>query len=495
MNRIKFAGKILFLTGFLLGSIFNAFAQTSGEGLPKEVKWMYDDAQWGISHHFLAGGTLNNAYYMITDYEQWDHYISNFDVKSYAKRAKKMGVGFVMFTITQNRGYLCTTSKIWDEHAPPCPSAKRSPGSKNQLGTNRADYTPSRDLIGDLAKALKKEGIKTIVYIPYHVCDRWTGEQVRPSQYPDWYVVDFLSDLAQRWGKNVAGWWFDGLWEIRKSEQANDFPVLTKIYNSIKSGNPDAVMGCNYGITNFGPNTSYVTHDKFAHFTGGEYNTLPQIPTNRVVKGYNSKKVQYFGWTYTSKDHPVFAGWGQIKLNLKFPDKKIADHTLKARAGGGVSAWDVAINMDGTWPLDRLKQIQTVGLATGTTKGDSYASLSLINDNDKSIDYNGEWETAQNTGTGAYKQDIHRTTRNGDSYSYSFAGKSIVLATSIAPDQGDVEIFIDGKSQGVFSTNDPYRKQIQTIIFEKHNLKNKKHTLKVVKISGKYMVADLIGVK
>lgn len=161
---------LLFTNNFLTAQ------NIGGDKLPSEVKWMYDEAKWGISHHYLAGGLLDHAYYQITDFDQWNHYISSFDVDKYARLVHKMGVGYLILTLTQNRGYLCTSSEVWDKHSPPCPGEEKAPGCKNQVGTDKADYTPDRDLFGDLAKALKKKGIKTIAYIPAHVGDRWTGE-------------------------------------------------------------------------------------------------------------------------------------------------------------------------------------------------------------------------------------------------------------------------------------------------------------------------------
>ena len=142
---------------------------------------------------------------------------------------------------------------------------------------------------------------------------------------------------------------------------------------------------------------------------------------------------------------------------------------MKARAGGGVSTWDVAINPNGSWPLDRLKQVQANGVATGTTKDETYASLILVNDTDEGIVYDGNWTYAKDLKTGAYNQDVHKTEDNEASFSYRFTGKSIVLATSKAPGQGNIELFIDGKSQGILSINDFYKNQVQEIIFEKHD--------------------------
>ena len=463
------------------------YAQLSGEGLDKDVLWMYDEAKWGISHHYLAGGTLNNAYYNITDYKEWDFYITNFDVDAYADLADKLGIGYVLLTITQNRGYLCTTSTVYDKNAPPCPSI--TPGCQNQKGTNRADYTPSRDLLGDLAIALKAKGIRTMAYLPAPTPDRWTGKQLLPVSFPDWYTSDFVGELANRWGTNVAGWWFDGWYGLDvDKERANDFPTTTKIWSAIRGGNPNAIVSFSNGWS-----SSYSVADKFSRYTQGESNDFPVMPTNRVTEGWNGKKAQYHGFSYLSLEDPVFAGWGQIKRNLKYPDSQVAQHTADFRAKGGVSTWDVAINPNGKWTLDRLKQLQTIGLALETTTDRTYSSLILVNNTEPGISYSGQWELSSDRGTGDYNQDVHYTRTDGDSFSFPFVGNSIVFATSRASDQGDVEVFIDNISQGIFSTHDPYKRQVQEVIFEKHDLVPGKHVLKVVKRSGTYMLMDLIG--
>src|SRR5690606_25482827 len=131
--------------------------------------------------------------------------------------------------------------------------------------------------------------------------------------------------------------------------------------------------------------------------------------------------------------------------------------------------------------------------ALETTTDKTYSSLILVNNTEPGISYNGQWELSSDRGTGDYKQDVHHTKRDGDSFSFSFVGNSIVFATSKAADQGDVEVFLDDMSQGVFSTHDPYKRQVQEVIFEKHDLAPGKHVLKVVKRSGMYMLVDVIG--
>ncbi len=461
--------------------------------------WNMADAKWGVGHHFLAGGTLDNANYGITKYDDWNKYINDFDVTRYADVAEKLGFGYVIFTIGQNRGYVATTSSVYDKNAPPCPSLSIAPGCKNQAGVAKADYTPTRDLILDLGKALKAKKIKLITYLPAHIPDRWTGKKLAP-QYPDWWITDFITEKSKVWGTNVAGWWFDGYWPIMKAEKKNNkFPILTKIHKSVISGNSDARLTFNTGV---GKDTS----DPFSNYTAGEYNNLNFTAsfTSGTVHGYGHttqtpNKVQRMAYTFLSDPSKTKynAGWGQIQRNLRYDSQRVAQVTKAIADVGGLVTWDVSINPNGTWPVEALVQVQIIGNTVGTSTDKTYSGLKLVNDNDPSITYSkGHWRIDANRDHGDYQYDVHYATVNGASVTYIFTGSSIVYVSPKNTGHGDVEVYIDGKSQGVFSTLDTtatsrYR-QVQQIIFEKHDLSAGLHTLTLVKRSGIYMLVDAL---
>ncbi|RJF37505.1 hypothetical protein [Pseudoalteromonas gelatinilytica] len=460
--------------------------------LPNEVKWM-QDAKWGISHHYLAGGTMDNAWYQITDYNEWNNYVNGFDVNDYADKAAKLGYRYVIFTITQNRGYLSTTSDIYDLHSPACPSKQIAPGCITQVNSNQADYTPTRDLVLDLALVLKAKGIKLIAYLPSHLGDRWTGKKVK-APYPDWFINGFVSERAQTWGDNIAGWWFDGWYQADESQQDlaanNAYPVADQLAKSVRSGNPNAVITISDGFE-----YSFIPNDPQSNYTQGEHNELPPIPKSGEVTTALGTKVQWHGFTYTSQEDPLFGGWGQVKRSLKYSNNEVANRVKDIARAGGVTTLDVAINPNGSWLVDRLVQIQTVGNTVGTTSDTTYSGLELVNDNDPRIKYseNGNWVRSEQTNTGEYQQDLHMTTVDGASFSYDFSGSSIVFATSKDINHGDVEVILDGKSQGIFSLFDGnnYR-QVQSIVFEKHDLAAGAHTLTVKKVSGDVMPVDVV---
>jgi alpha-galactosidase len=87
--------------------------------------------------------------------------------------------------------------------------------------------------------------------------------------------------------------------------------------------------------------------------------------------------------------------------------------------------------------------------------------------------------------------DIHWTSTNGDSVSYSFSGKEVSWIGPTGPDQGLVDVFIDGAKVKTVDTRSDAR-LTQQAIFSMNKLSGKSHTIKLVKVSGDVMRTDVI---
>ena len=92
---------------------------------------------------------------------------------------------------------------------------------------------------------------------------------------------------------------------------------------------------------------------------------------------------------------------------------------------------------------------------------------------------------------GDYLDDVHATTTNGDAVSYTFTGTGVDWITAAAPDQGLVDIYLDGKLAGRVDTHGAAR-ATQKTAFTVSGLKNKQHTFKAVKVSGDVLRTDVI---
>ena len=87
--------------------------------------------------------------------------------------------------------------------------------------------------------------------------------------------------------------------------------------------------------------------------------------------------------------------------------------------------------------------------------------------------------------------DVHATTHNGDAVSYTFTGTGVDWITATAPDQGLVDIYVDGKLARSVDTHGAVRATQQTV-FSVSGLRNGQHTVKAVKVSGDVMRTDVI---
>ena len=193
-------------------------------------------------------------------------------------------------------------------------------------------------------------------------------------------------------------------------------------------------------------------------------------------------------------------GWGYHQVPQGYDTNTLITHTEDIVNRGGVVTWDVGLNPTGEFRVDYLVQLQTIGNRLGTTTDTTYSGLNLVNINPSSVRFHddGEWRpgTVYNSG-GLYLEDNYVSTEKDAYFEYDFVGSSIVYASTKGEYKGDVEVFIDDVSQGTYSAyTDDHRRDynFQIIIYEKHDLSNGAHTLKVVKKSDsdKQLEADVV---
>ncbi|MDQ1582712.1 MAG: alpha-galactosidase, partial [Microbacteriaceae bacterium] len=92
---------------------------------------------------------------------------------------------------------------------------------------------------------------------------------------------------------------------------------------------------------------------------------------------------------------------------------------------------------------------------------------------------------------GDYHNDVHYTARNGDSVSFTFQGTGVQWITAMGPDQGAVDVYVDGTKVKRVDTHNATRVTGREV-FAIDRLKDGKHTFKAVKVSGDVMRNDVI---
>lgn len=120
--------------------------------------------------------------------------VADFDVEKFADDMKSTGAGFVVFTTSHAMHYFPGPLKALDEILP--------------------GRTATRDLPADLAKALKKRGMKLFLY--YHLGASDDPEFLNASGFWETDTTRFfnnwrtmIAEAGERYGDQLAGWWFD----------------------------------------------------------------------------------------------------------------------------------------------------------------------------------------------------------------------------------------------------------------------------------------------
>ncbi len=118
-----------------------------GQVARSNTDW-FRDARWGVMTHYLgappstAGGAELTA-------EMWNQQVDAFDVTGLADQLAATGAKYLLFTLGQNSGHFCAPNAAYDKLVGITPSK-----------------CSRRDLVADLAQALKARKMRLLVYLP-----------------------------------------------------------------------------------------------------------------------------------------------------------------------------------------------------------------------------------------------------------------------------------------------------------------------------------------
>ncbi|MFM9838127.1 MAG: alpha-L-fucosidase [Cyclobacteriaceae bacterium] len=226
-------------------SVFGQYKPTT-ENL-KSREW-FEDARFGLFIHWGVYSTMgdgewvmNNQEIPIKTYEKLPGFFNptQFDAKEWVQMAKDAGMKYITITSKHHDGFAMFDSKISDYNI-----VKKTPYGKNVLKL--------------LADECKRQGIKLFFYhsqLDWHHPDyfprgftggNWTGREDKGdfNKYLD-YMDAQLSELLTNYGE-VAGIWFDGMWDKPKAEWR-----LKKTYDLIHQLQPAALVGSNHHLAPF----------------------------------------------------------------------------------------------------------------------------------------------------------------------------------------------------------------------------------------------------
>ena len=201
-----------------------------------EIKWM-QEGPFGLMVHYLQGIMPKKG----QPIDDWDEMVNVFNVKQFCNEVEETGAGWLIFPFGQNNSYYCSPNPVLE---------KLLPG-----------HCTKRDLMKEIAEELKIKGIKLIAYLPSETDSAveeirnafgWDLHPSDKSKFQKIYM-EFIRVWAERYGKLISGWWFDGCYDaymhshLRTREWSNKRFDYARWAAVSKAGNPDAVIAMNSG--------------------------------------------------------------------------------------------------------------------------------------------------------------------------------------------------------------------------------------------------------
>ncbi|UXY23653.1 hypothetical protein N8I84_36900 [Streptomyces cynarae] len=256
--------------------------------------------------------------------------------------------------------------------------------------------------------------------------------------------------------------------------------------------------GANQILNNHVHDVMNILHDGGPIYTnGGQGNgdgsTTSVLANNlvEVTNNTNNRLYQDEGSSYWNTYNNVTRIGGGNWIGMWTPtihDINIHDNYSDTSAyndkGTDITFNQATIVSGGAWP--------TAAQAIIAAAGPDAAHQPLtgrIDDDDTSISYTGSWTANGNRGYGDYEDSVHATQTNGDTASLTFTGTGVSVIGEKNSDQGQVEVFVDGTSKGLFDTSATTR-QAQAVIYSTSGLRAGSHTVQFVKRSGTWATLD-----
>jgi len=294
----------------------------------------FRDAKWGVFTHFLTGADMTT--------EDWNRRVNAFDVQGLARQLQAIGAKYYFITLGQNSGHYCAPNAAYDGYVGIKPSK-----------------CSTRDLVSDLHKALRPKGIKLLVYLPAGAPNQdatavaalqWQNGPHRNREFQvKWENV--IREWSRRWGRKVAGWWFDGCYWPNEMYRHPDPPNFASFAAAARAGNPDTIVAFNPGVL-----VPIISVSKHEDYTAGEINEPDKVKcTGRWVDGAQFHMLSYLGpWWAASPP--------------RFTTDQIIEWTRAINACGGVVTWDVPIDASGHIPQPFLDQLLALHKGLAATR-------------------------------------------------------------------------------------------------------------------------------
>jgi hypothetical protein len=253
-------------TTALLGAALNVenlAGQTATSAYKRADATWFAACPFGISTHWTALSQAVNP----ADWRPFPETVAKFDVERFADQITSSGASYLIFTSCHALQWL----------AGPCDAIERVlPGRTNK-----------RDMVGELARALKQRNIHFILYYN-HSCNQgddpaWeltVGYHDADKTRLVSNLLQILKELGDRHGQLAKAWWFDSCFALDARSPGWGPPQVPETFRfpwndwvaAAKSGYPDRLVTLSVGMMR------YYLYTDHQDYEWGEANDLIAVP-------------------------------------------------------------------------------------------------------------------------------------------------------------------------------------------------------------------------
>lgn len=313
------------------------------------------EARSGVFCHYLADKASASGPPDV-GVEAWNEQVDGFNIPTLVEQLCGVGARYFGLTIGQNSGFYCAPNAAYDAIVGRTPSR-----------------CSRRDLIGELAAALRAAGIRFMAYLPSGAPDhdalavsklKWckvTMDRLdRPvlsrERLPEFQLMweSVIREWSQRWGELISAWWIDGCYYSRAMYDHPCAPNFASLLAALRSGNPAAAVALNPGVRI----PIIALPQSGEDFTAGEVDSSLPVDFGRP----HAHSTWPAGRLQGEQLHvllPMGHWWGQGQP--RFSTELATGYTKHINAAGGAVTWDVPIGVDGLIPLPFVDPLAAIG--------------------------------------------------------------------------------------------------------------------------------------
>jgi F5/8 type C domain/Alpha-L-fucosidase len=332
MIRLNRSFISLFLLAIVCAVLIGITAIQPNSAILRANSSWFGSAKYGLATPFFppARGVAANG--------DWNRMVDGFDVPAFVKDVRSTGAKYVIFPVGQTSGFYNSPNNFFI----------------SRTGTKLGEYVPRRDLVKDVARALKKYKISTLVYIaaegptaaPVNILQSFPVRDDQASPETRASINNMVREWSKRWGTDVVGWWMDGSWVKGYTNSTDGRANLNALMAAARAGNPASIIAVN-------PSSGkYTALSDDQNFLAGEDESFHKYPRQRFVQ-HQGKNIQWHTISFLGDK------WGEAGTK-RYNSDQIASYVKHVSDLGGIVTIDVALSATSRINPGQLAQLAKI---------------------------------------------------------------------------------------------------------------------------------------